>query len=367
MTARRLDVLLALALTVALELELRDQAGHRGLTVLAAVLVAGPIAVRRRFPAGALVFSSAAALGQALLGGHLSAANGVVLPPLLLAYGAGAWLELRRSAAALAAAGLLFSGFGAATGVGAGAGAAAVILFFVLPWLVGRAVRRSNARSAGFAELARHSAAIADAQERTAIDEERARIGSELEDVIAHSVTAMVVQAAAARRSLERDPGQARVAILTVEETGREALADLRRLLGMLRAEDDPRALSPQPGLGQLEQLVESLERSGVTCTVERRGEPVELTPGTDLVAYRLIEAALGWAAAGQSAAASVRYLPGELQLEVRGDVPLGTADGDLAVLSERVALYGGRLVAAPEDGGFCVRATLPLRAAVPA
>ena len=164
-------------------------------------------------------------------------------------------------------------------------------------WLVGRFVRRHSVRAGAFRELAAQAAAEQDAHDAAAIAEERARIGSELQDIIAHSVSAMVIQAGSARLLLRSDPGRARDSILNVEETGRQALSDLRRLLGMLRKDDDPRALSPQPGLGQLAALIDSLGDAGLACERQTVGEPIDLTPGIDLVAYRVIEAALRAAA----------------------------------------------------------------------
>src|SRR6202043_1497050 len=111
-----------------------------------------------------------------------------------------------------------------------------------------------------------------------AVAEERARIGTELRDIIAHSVSAMVVQAGGARMLLRRDPDRARDGIISIEETGREALGDLRRLLGILRKDDDPRALSPQPGLGQIGSLLESRSTAGATWTMRFVGEPADIT-----------------------------------------------------------------------------------------
>jgi len=129
--------------------------------------------------------------------------------------------------------------------------------------------------------------------ESAAIVQERARIGSELQDIIAHSVSAMVIQAGGARRALRSDPDRARDSMRNVEQTGREALADLRRLLGMLRKDEDPRALAPQPGLKQLRELIGSMRDIDVQCELRIEGMPIDLTPGVDLVGYRVIEAAL--------------------------------------------------------------------------
>src|SRR5207244_9582159 len=101
-----------------------------------------------------------------------------------------------------------------------------------------------------------------------------------------------VLQPGGANRLLREGPGRARESIRAVEHTGRETLADLRRLVGMLRKDDDPRALAPQPGLDELAALMRSTEESGLICELQGEGERVELTPGVDLVAYRVVEAA---------------------------------------------------------------------------
>jgi signal transduction histidine kinase len=169
---------------------------------------------------------------------------------------------------------------------------------------------------------------------------------------------------------LRSDPDRARDSILNVEHTGREALADLRRLLGMLRKDDDPRALAPQPGLGQLPALVASVAGDGYACELRTLGDPIDLTPGVDLVAYRVIETALVRRARrhGGNIVVTVRYEPSELALEIRGDGPFGDLDEELQAIAERVGLYGGSLRTSRGDGDtFSLQARLPLRAAVPA
>ena len=152
--------------------------------------------------------------------------------------------------------------------------------------------------------------------------EERARIGSELQDIIAHSVSAMVIQAGGARRRLRSDPERARDSILNVEHTGRDALADLRRLLGMLRKDDDPRALAPQPGLNQLGALIDSVRDAGLACELRIRGRAGR--PDTRRGPRRLPGDRGGAASPRRqrSAAArvvTIRLRPHELELDIRG------------------------------------------------
>ena len=270
---------MALAAIVAIELTCWLTSGistsDRVITAVAAVLFAAPIAVRRVWPAVALVFSLAVVTISTPFGGQLlSNDNAYVIPVLVLSYSAGAWLDTRRSVVALGlglallwAWALLPGPDGSTNGLGQTALAFFYVTVLLLPtWLVGRFVRRHGARAGAFRDLAAQAAAAQGAHDAAAIADERARIGSELQDIIAHSISAMVIQAGSARLLLRSDPGRARESILNVEETGRQALSDVRRLLGMLRKDDDPRALSPQPGLGQLAALIDSLRDAGLAC-----------------------------------------------------------------------------------------------------
>jgi signal transduction histidine kinase len=374
----RLDAILALAIVLELELETWLDRGipdsHRLGAAVAAALFAAPIAVRRRWPAGALIFCSAVALIQALPGGDIIASNGILLAPVVLAYSAGAWLDPRRSLVAMLVAASLFGGFVLLSephlsSVGEVVGNLAFsALLFATPWFVGRLARERSRRAAAFAELAVRAVAEHDERERAAVAQERVRIGSELQDIIAHSVSAMVIQAGGARRLLRSDPVRARNSILTVEQTGREALADLRRLLGMLRKDDDPRALAPQPGLEQLSRLVGEMRDTGLECELQYEGEPIALTPGVDLVGYRVIEAALHSAAQHRCSQATVivRYGGASLELEIHGDGPMPDLERELEGMIERVALYDGTLRTLPGDT-FALQARLPLSAPVPA
>jgi signal transduction histidine kinase len=374
----RLDAVVAMALLVELELEcwLDQGVSSLALTSTAAVLVIAPVAVRRRWPAAALVFSTTALMTQALLGGDLDATNGVsVLLALgLLAYSAGSQLDLRRGLVTLILAGASTIGFVSLTAPSAsgGIGSALFVLGLVLatPWFVGRLSHARSRRAAAFSELATQAASEHAEHERAAIAQERVRLGVELQDIIAHSVSAMVVQAGGARRLLGSDPQRARDSILTVEQTGREALADMRRLLGMLRKDDDPQALAPQPGLNQLRTLIDSVHDNGLPCELHLEGEPIDLTPGIDLVGYRVIEATLRRVADHHSGGAvvTVRFRPEALELEIRGHGAMPGLEQELRGMSERVALYDGSLrELSTEDDEFALQARLPLEAMSPA
>jgi signal transduction histidine kinase len=137
----------------------------------------------------------------------------------------------------------------------------------------------------------------------------------------------------------------------------------------MLRKDDDPRALAPQPGLDQIAALIDSIRDTGFVCELRTLGEPIDLTPGVDLVAYRFVEAALRSAARHHSSGTVVivQYRPHELKLEIRGEGSNPELDEELQVIAQRVALYDGSLRMPPAEGGlFALEARLPLRAAVP-
>jgi signal transduction histidine kinase len=204
---------------------------------------------------------------------------------------------------------------------------------------------------------------------RTAVAEERGRIARELHDVVAHSVSVMVVQAQAGQRLLA-DPDLAGGAFRAIEASGREALVELRRLLGILRTGAEQPAIGPQPGLGSLGVLLEQVREAGLPVELRVEGEQVQLPPGVDLAAYRIVQEALTNTlkhAGSARAEIIVRYGPSAVELEVLDDgrgAPAATngSGHGLIGMRERVALYGGRLEAEPRKaGGFAVRARLPL------
>jgi signal transduction histidine kinase len=208
-------------------------------------------------------------------------------------------------------------------------------------------------------------------RERSAAAQERARIARELHDVIAHSLSVMTVQAGAARVSLSGDPERAREALRAVAETGRRALSEMRRLLGLLPPRPGEAALAPQPGLGDLETLVDHGRAAGLGVELTVEGSRRALSPGVDLAAYRIVQEALTNArrhAGPTRARVTVSFGPELLRLEVSdegGGPPTGAVGAGghgLAGMRERVALYGGRLEAGPRPGGgYAVSAQLPI------
>jgi signal transduction histidine kinase len=191
-----------------------------------------------------------------------------------------------------------------------------------------------------------------------------------LHDVVAHSVSVMVIQAQAGPRLLA-DPDRVREAFTSIEASGKQALVELRRLLGILRT-DEQADRGPQPGLGSLQTLVEQVRRAGLPVEVSVEGEPRELPAGVDLSAYRIIQEALTNAlkhAGRAEAEVRLRYGATALELEIvdNGSASPVQAPGlghGLIGMRERVALYGGVLQTGARNGhGYAVRASLPLSA----
>jgi signal transduction histidine kinase len=209
---------------------------------------------------------------------------------------------------------------------------------------------------------------------KLAVAEERARIARELHDVVAHNLSIMVVQAGAERRAIGDDRPQTSEVLETIEDTGRAAMAEMRRLLGMLRRSDDELALAPQPSLRYLDDLVGQVREAGMPVDLRIEGTPRPIAPGIDLSAYRIVQEALTNAlkhAGPARARVTVRYGENELDIEIADD-GAGGADAapgghGLVGMRERVALFGGDLAAGRRlGGGYAVRAKLPLAGGAP-
>jgi signal transduction histidine kinase len=250
-------------------------------------------------------------------------------------------------------------------------------LLGLLSWGLGEHVRTRRAYTAEVEALAERLERARALEARQAAWQERARLARELHDVIGHTVNVMVIQAGAGRRTLASDRGHAERAFQTIESTGRAALGELDRLLGILRTADDEPDLPPQPGLEQLRALAGRFEDAGLPVEITVEGDEVPLPRSLDQSAYRIIQEALTNAlrhAGGATAQVAVRYGQDRLELEVADDGcgsprtrnRLGGGRG-LIGMRERVALFGGDLEAGPRAaGGFVVRCRLPLPASRP-
>jgi signal transduction histidine kinase len=244
---------------------------------------------------------------------------------------------------------------------------------FAIAWLVGDNLRT---RRAYLAELEARAARLEREREEQATRatlEERGRIARELHDVIAHNVSVMVVQASAGEDIFDSDPGRAREALAAVASTGRDALNELRRLLGVIRpGEEEAPSFAPQPGINRLSELVEQVRDTGLAVELSVDGEPRELPEATSLCVYRIVQEALTNTlkhAAATRAQVSLHYDTEGLRVGVsddgRGvtDAANGTGSGHgLIGMRERVALFGGEVSAGPSaDGGYAVSARLPM------
>jgi signal transduction histidine kinase len=362
--SRALDVLvalgfLALAAVETATVDVRQGPVALNLAVWAVAAVA--LAWRRRAPLACVAGAYAAVV---LLSATLTPADRLIAALLILIvppYSVAAWDDGRRAAAGLAIALAGACAVNAIHGNGL-SDYAFTSLLIGLSWFAGRAIRARRLLAAALAEKARRLEAEREDRARLAVADERTRIARELHAVVANSVSAMVVQAEAAQRQLD-DPGRAEPAIAAIERTGREALADMRRILGVLRHEGEAAALAPQPGIARLGELVEQGRAAGMDIELRVEGEPWPLAPGVDLTGYRLLQGALDdsleHAPAGR-AGVVVRYGDDGIELELFDDGP-STGRGLEDVVRERVEMHGGELRWGPRPGGgYHVRARLP-------
>ena len=346
--------------------------GDRAVSVPAALLFAFALAFRRRAPlfplaAGVFVieFSNLAAPALAETGAFL-------FGMILALYSAGRYARERIAVIC----GVLIVAIIPLAAIEPGQDFTfADLAFFVAfaggPWALGRIVRHRTERERDLEGRAAALELERDLKAEQAVAEERARIARDLHDVVAHSISVIVLQARGGRRRLNDDPADTREALDAIELSGEQALGEMRRLLGMLNEDNGERPLGPQPGLARIDELVAGLSGAGLPVEVTVVGEQVQLSPGVDVAAYRIVQESLTNALkhAGRAHARVIlRYAPGSLELEILDDGD-GSANGGgsgygLAGIRERVAVYGGELEAGPRaEGGYAVRATLPLDA----
>lgn len=237
-------------------------------------------------------------------------------------------------------------------------------IWFAVTATIGLIVRSRSLR----ADHSESRVVVLERERQNVLREERAQIARELHDVIAHSVSVIVVQAGAAEPLVDEDPEQVREALRSIRSTASDALGEMRRLLGILRTAGDELALTPQPSIAELDRLVEQVRAGGLEVELRVEGELRPLAPGLDLAAYRIVQEALTNARKhgnASNATVALRYAPSLLEVEVRDDgsaVTSTAGDGHgLVGMRERVGLYKGTLEAgARDDGGFAVRAVLP-------
>jgi signal transduction histidine kinase len=366
-------------------------AAHAGIFVLAAAaMTALPLAFRRYYPISVwLVIAAAIVL-----------VHPTDVPPVALgtaiyaAYSAIAHSRYRNLAIAAVAVVTVAVATGLGNELPRFPGRFTAVLAILPAAVAGLGIRELRRRLADSAAKLRRAAAEARAATEAALAAERSRIAAELHDVVTHNVSVMIVQAGAARKILSSSPADAEDALLAVEATGREAMTELRNLLGLLspradgsdgpgggQAAADPAAFTPQPGLGELDTLIGRVSAAGLPAELRVTGEPRPLPPGVDLTAYRVVQEGLTNVLrhAGQATATVAIDWGEDLVITVTDDggVEPGAARDDsahadwaradgtpgrgLLGLRERLALYGGTLAAGPQPGGgWQLRAVMP-------
>ncbi|MFE3456325.1 sensor histidine kinase [Nocardiopsis aegyptia] len=348
-----------------------------GFLVLLAisVLLCAPYPFRRRYPFTAFGLMFAAACAQILVAA--GSITGILTADVMLLFAVhhiatrfrwtvsvpaavlvAAWLPL-------AAAPMLRAGYMTIDAL------VALVLVVAWAWTWGTLVRVRRAHIAGLQERARQLERDREAQARIAAARERARIARELHDIVAHSLGVMVVVADGAAMKARTEPERAREAMVRVRDTGRTAMAEMRRMLHILR-DDEPGERSPQPGTARLEDLVEDSRAAGLPVALTVEGDPVPLAPGPDLAVYRVVQEALtnvrGHAGPALSRAeVALRYRDAEVEVRVtddgRGNAGTDASPGGhgLVGMRERVAACGGTVRAGGRPGGgFEVVAVVP-------
>jgi signal transduction histidine kinase len=365
------DALLAAALAVGAQLELWTSLGDTDRTVVAlgALLLTAPLAWRRRAPLAAVAVVMATWAALALLTDAVEWPLTANLAVFIALYSVAAHAGRRRARVG-GAIGMAAAWLATSREHGSTPGDYVLITMLIASiWAAGFALRGWRLRAAALEDRALVLEREREEKARAAVAEERERIARDLHDVIAHCVSLMVVQAGAERRVLADGQGSTREVLLSIEQTGRQALVEMRRLVEMLDRRDEPLGLAPQPSVEQLGQLVEQVREAGLPVELRVIGEPEPLSPGVELSAYRIVQEGLTNAlkhAGPAHARVTVRYGDHRLELEVADDGHAPAAgDGGghgLVGMRERAALFGGTLQAGPRaDGGYAVRATLPL------
>jgi signal transduction histidine kinase len=369
----KLDRIVAACLVVLGQVELwigHALPGPKALVAPVLIAITASVAIRRRWP---VAVGSAVLLANALLGlvGGYGTSLAHAAAWMCALYAIAVWTDTRGF---LTGIGVLVAG-NAVSYFGPDSNLNDALIFTWVPALAmvltRGAVRGRQLRAEALAARAELLEREHELRANEAVADERARIARELHDLVAHNVSVMVVQAGAERHALGDEQASTREALSSIEQAGRQALGEARRLLGVLRRNGDGEGLEPQPSVERIDLLVEQVERAGLPVRLEIQGERAALPAGVDLCAYRIVQEGLTNAlkhAGPAHAEVVLRYAARALDVEVRDDGRgAGAVNGDgaghgLIGMRERVALYGGDLTTGPcEAGGFEIRAHLPL------
>ena len=340
------------------------------VTAVLLLLESLPLALRRRFPLPVVLIVLGATVTHVAIvapGGEFRSGLGV----LVAMYTAGEMLGLRTSLAILIGVGVVLAAQIVSRGEMPEAlqGLIQTELAFAVAWMLGRAGRIRGLYTASLEERAHLLEREREERARRAVLEERERIARELHDAVTHHVSVIVIQAGGAQRALSGRPDDVREALEAIQRTGRQALTDMRRMLGIL---GEASTQEPMPGLDRLGDLIEQIRSAGLAVELAILGERRPLDPGLELSAYRIIQEGLTNSlkhSAGGRARVTVRYEPHGLELSIedeRGNSEAASLepahDGrGLVGMRERVAMFRGTLAAAPTAAGFRVVASLPI------
>lgn len=354
--------------------------GPRPLNAVLNLLLMAALAWRRRAPLAAVCWAVAVYFLSNAVVPHDITFLAAAIPLMVLTASAGYFCSRRRAVLALVVALLgLVAVTLTAPELRSPASLVVNSAFLLVPWAGARGLREREDRAGALAAALVTERTEREIAQRDAAAAERAHIARELHDIVAHSVSVMVIQIGAARMRLRSDPAGAEGALLNAEDVGRQTLDDMRRLLGVLRTDAtadpaaDQRPQPPQPGLAQLEGMVAPVRATGPVVEVAVHGDAVPLPPALDVTAYRIVQEALTNTLKHSGATlVTVRlaYEPAALVIDVRDNgTPSATAGGGhgLVGLRERASLFDGRVSAGPADGGgWLVHAELPFAASAP-
>jgi signal transduction histidine kinase len=378
-----LDVLLALVLLAGTLAHRPAPAGQTGtgwdlLRDAAALVACLPLAVRRRWPGPVLALVAVGDASCVALGFHGPAQVGVAFAMFTYAVSSPRRVPLVTVGAVV---GVMLAGALVAPGGPEWAAVIAGPAVVLVGWFAGENARARRAYAQSRAERAAERERERAERIRQAATDERLRIARELHDEVAHAMSVIAVQAGAGRMVIDTQPEKTREALTVIETTSRRALREMRRLVGVLRADDtDDAVLEPAPGLGSLDELVLQTERAGVHVDIDVAGDAPVLPSGVEVSAYRIVQEALTNVvrhAGPTTAHVHIRYRPHDVEIEVVDDGPAphggpptasapesraddGSGHG-LAGMRERVAMFGGDIEAAPAGRGYRVRARLPI------
>lgn len=373
------DSLLAAALIalglITLAAGARDIGSYDPLSVALLLLTPVPLVVRRIFPMAVLLITLGMTLAHALLAVEDLSSG---LPVLISVFTVGESYPRRQSVPLALLTGIAFFSLYLVRGVIPVALGSVIQteLAVLAAWTLGTWARERQAYIGIVEERAALAERTREEEADRAVRDERERIAREMHDIVTHHVSVIAIQASAAERALARRPEEARAAVAAIASTARQALADMRTMLGVLgpaTAAGDGDAPEPMPGLDRLGALIESVRAAGLSVELAVSGERRRLDPGVELSAYRIIQEALTNTlkhASGARSLVAVRYGPSDLELTVEDEGGAGARDlaesgqgRGLIGMRERVAMFGGEFDAGPSATGFRVRARLPLAA----